>query len=214
MSLPNPGMTFDPFDPLPASQLNDVVENIEALANGTGLDDDAVTASKIVFGIGGAGWEEIARSADLVSPTDTITVTSIPARRNLLLLWVGISTGGTISSSIRFNNDSGTNYTDRYSTNGGADATTVSQTALDFRAGTAAWIPEMVTAEVLNIATSYKLVTHRAMGVTTGAGTAPSRLEGGGAWANNSAQINRIDIINAGTGDYAVGSQLVVLGRD
>lgn len=48
MSLPNPSMNFTPFDPLPASDLNDLVENIEALADGTGLNDDAVTAPKLV----------------------------------------------------------------------------------------------------------------------------------------------------------------------
>ncbi len=31
MPLPNVGMTFTPLDPLPASSLNDFVENIEAL---------------------------------------------------------------------------------------------------------------------------------------------------------------------------------------
>ena len=46
MSLPNPGMTFTPFDPLPASDLNDLVENIEAIADGSGLDDDSVTLDK------------------------------------------------------------------------------------------------------------------------------------------------------------------------
>lgn len=47
MSLPNPGMAFTPFDPLPASELNDMVENIEALADGTGADNNSVTASKL-----------------------------------------------------------------------------------------------------------------------------------------------------------------------
>lgn len=46
MSLPNPGMNFTPFDPLPASDLNDMVENIEALADGSGIDDGAVTPAK------------------------------------------------------------------------------------------------------------------------------------------------------------------------
>lgn len=32
-TLPNPGMSFTPFDPLPAADLNDMVENIEAIAN-------------------------------------------------------------------------------------------------------------------------------------------------------------------------------------
>ena len=31
MALPNPGMVFTPFDPLPASDLNDIVENIESI---------------------------------------------------------------------------------------------------------------------------------------------------------------------------------------
>lgn len=50
MSLPNPGMSFTPFDPLPASDLNDIVENVEALSAGTGLEDDAVTLPKISNG--------------------------------------------------------------------------------------------------------------------------------------------------------------------
>lgn len=33
MNLPNPGMSFNALDPLPASDLNDMVENIEALAD-------------------------------------------------------------------------------------------------------------------------------------------------------------------------------------
>lgn len=40
--LPNPGMSFTPFDPLPASDLNDMVENIESLADGTGVDPGAI----------------------------------------------------------------------------------------------------------------------------------------------------------------------------
>ncbi len=50
MSLPNPSMTFTPFDPLPASDLNDLVENDQALAAGTGLDNLAVTTSKLALG--------------------------------------------------------------------------------------------------------------------------------------------------------------------
>lgn len=52
MSLPNPGMDFTPFDVLPASELDDMVENIEALAAGTGLNVSAVTPEKIFTGTG------------------------------------------------------------------------------------------------------------------------------------------------------------------
>lgn len=46
MSLPNAGMSFTPFDPLTAAEQNDLVENIEALAAGTGLDNSVVTPDK------------------------------------------------------------------------------------------------------------------------------------------------------------------------
>lgn len=36
--LPNPGMDFTPFDTLPAADLDKIVENIEALADGSALE--------------------------------------------------------------------------------------------------------------------------------------------------------------------------------
>lgn len=59
MALPNPSMSFSPFAILTAEELNDIVENIESLADGTGfnsgaiptdaLADKAVTSDKIDF---------------------------------------------------------------------------------------------------------------------------------------------------------------------
>lgn len=48
-NLPNPGMTFSPFDPLTAEEQNQLVENIESLADGTGIGDGAVTAQKLDY---------------------------------------------------------------------------------------------------------------------------------------------------------------------
>lgn len=45
--LPNTGMSFTPFDPLPASDLNDLVENIEALSDGTGIINNAILTRHI-----------------------------------------------------------------------------------------------------------------------------------------------------------------------
>lgn len=41
-NLPNPGMTFDPFDPLTAEEMTNLVENIESLATGAGIGDGAI----------------------------------------------------------------------------------------------------------------------------------------------------------------------------
>lgn len=46
-NLPNPGMDFTPFDILTAEEMDDLVENIESLADGSGIGDKAVTADKI-----------------------------------------------------------------------------------------------------------------------------------------------------------------------
>lgn len=48
--LPNTGMSFTPFDPLPASDLNDLVENIESLNTGVGIADDAIIKRHIADG--------------------------------------------------------------------------------------------------------------------------------------------------------------------
>lgn len=65
MSLPNVGMSFTPFDPLPASDLNDLVENIEALADWSAYDNNTLPKSLVGDGSGG-GW-----GSDSWTPTFT-----------------------------------------------------------------------------------------------------------------------------------------------
>lgn len=47
MALPNLGMDAVPFTPLTAEFLDDMIENIESLAGGTGLNDRSVSLPKI-----------------------------------------------------------------------------------------------------------------------------------------------------------------------
>lgn len=75
--LPNPGMSFTPFDPLAASELNDMVENIESVADGSAFDkttefpwDDADTAYVATSeSLNTTGY------TDLTTVTDTVTIT-------------------------------------------------------------------------------------------------------------------------------------------
>lgn len=50
--LPNPGMDFTPFDTLPAASLDEMVENIEALADGSGLDVSSIVPNALMTGTG------------------------------------------------------------------------------------------------------------------------------------------------------------------
>lgn len=158
-------------------------------------------------------WEEIGRTTLSVAG-DTITVSSIPARKYLKVIVSTIPTGGTISVRLKINNDTGTNYANRYSTNGAADVTETSTAAGIVGPGAGTNMHYMEFG-VMNIATQEKLfVGQTAQRGTTGAATAPDKFEYVGKWVNTTDLISRIDAINAGTGDYAIGSEVVVLGHD
>lgn len=47
--LPNPGMDFTPFDILPAASLDDMVENIESLADGSAFDSESSIPSYALY---------------------------------------------------------------------------------------------------------------------------------------------------------------------
>jgi len=91
MSLPNPGMNFTAFDVLPAADLNDMVANIEALADGSGLDDGAVTADKL--GLGG-------QSADVVTGQSTTSTSFTNLTTSGPAVTVTVPTSGKVLLSF------------------------------------------------------------------------------------------------------------------
>lgn len=185
------------------------------------INADAVTAAKIDWvGFGadtGIWWEELGRTT-LGSGADTITVGTFTGKKYLMVMFYVIDTGGTITGQMRFGNagsiDSGANYSNRSSTNGAADATSVSQTGLITDAGALA-APQFGVYNILNVATQEKIViggaTNRG---TAGAGNIPNRREFVGKWANTTNPITDVNIYNTGAGDFATGSEVVVLGHN
>lgn len=212
-------MSFTPFDPLPASDLNDIVENIESLEDYSGYDDDSLPAKIIDFTSdstdpnGGIWWEEIGRTT-LGSAGDTITVSSLPARKYLKIIYYTSATGGTANNALRFNNDSGTNYANRR-IDDGSSSTNTSQTSINGGSGTDA-NPVFVVVELVNIANKEKIGTAMISSRgSAGAGNVPTQRMTIFKWANTADQITRVDITNdSGTGDYASGSEVIVLGHD
>lgn len=179
------------------------------------FDPGAISAEDINFGGAGSGiwWEEIGRTT-LGSAGDTISIISLPARKYLKFILCYTGTGGTTLPTIRFNNDSGSNYANRQSASGGADATATSQTSF-IMSGAESNISIYAEFEGINISAQEKVFTGRVVKTAvSGAGTAPLRTEDAVKWTNTSAQISRIDVINTGTGDFAIGSELIVLGHD
>lgn len=199
------------------SGITSVVQTgVDSLGN-TIRPSGSVTAPKIDFGGAGSGiwWEEIGRTT-LASAGDTISVQNLPAFK-YLKVYVFIINSGSVSEALRFNNDSGNNYSTRSSTNGGADVTVTSSAQVLYISGSS--YARMATIDIINtVAQEKSLQLFQNRADTAGAATAPSRVELVAKWANTAAQINRIDILNnvgtTGTGDFAIGSEVIVLGHN
>lgn len=156
-------------------------------------------------------WQEIARTTLSVAG-DTITVSSIPARKYLYII-SNVINSGAITQVLTFNGDTGANYASSISTAGAADVTAVSQSNLAIT-GSASY-PMYFTLHINNATAQEKIgFLVRGNQNTAGAATAPTHQEGIIKWANTAAQISTVTLTNGGTGDYAIGSEMVILGHD
>ena len=167
--------------------------------------------------VGGAGvannsWKELGRTT-LGSAGDTIDVSSFAAKDNLMVLTHTIK-NGDIEPLLQFNSDTGSNYTRRYSVNGGSDGTNVNQAGIETTADGVS-PTAFKTLQISNIATQEKLIyLEDCEENVAGAGNAPARIEVVGKWANTSNQITTISLDHNATGNFAAGSEVVVLGYD
>tara|TARA_B110000285_G_scaffold105885_1_gene120536 strand:+ start:99 stop:1187 length:1089 start_codon:yes stop_codon:yes gene_type:complete len=143
-------------------------------------------------------WEELATNSTVSS--DKIDV-SFTAKK---YLWVqgyykqGAGTSGSVR--LRVGNttvDTGSNYTERYEQDGGADATLTSQSELYKTITTgsgAVGLLGYINMFIINNAANEKLIISNVIeNNSAGAGTAPRRLQTVAKWANTS---NQIDIIS------------------
>ena len=120
---------------------------------------------------------------------------------------------GNMRTGLRFNSDSGTNYAMRRSVNGASDQlnTSLNRIVSDLDVDGS----DFTVYNCMNIAAQEKLVVFdRAHQSGSGAGNAPERDEMVGKWANTSDSITSVQAYNNESGDFASGSELVVLGYD
>jgi hypothetical protein len=215
------GQTFTFGEQPSATKWQWVWDNDDALADGTGLEDDIIDSRHVVAGAIDPehlastvwGWEELGRTT-LGSAGDSISITPITVKKYLLILYQVFDTGGAISPQLQFNGDTGANYAERFSANGAADTTQVSQNQISAGVGNVS-APAKGVFYVMNILAREKLVVGNSMHRgTAGAGNAPGRIEIDSKWANTAAAIARVDLINGGAGSFDIGSELVVLGHN
>ena len=182
-----------------------------------GLGNSLQTAQASGAGATVGGWVELARTT-LGSASDTIDVSSLPDKRYYMILRDLQNTGGTIDHYIRMGNstiDTGSNYAQRLSQNGGSEYTGTSNSDfIDFY--TRGSFPIFSMGYLANLSGKEKLYQgHMVEQNTAGSANAPDRHELVGKWVNTS---NPMDIHRAwnqsGSGSYNIGSEVVVLGWD
>ena len=173
------------------------------------------TAERPAYGLAAGvsgGWVELGRHV-LGSTASEVFVASLPDKQYYMVLYEDKGQASAQARLLRYNSDSGSNYANRVSTNGASDTSQGSQPQHN------GWNAHNTTPQfnvwyIANLPTKEKLLISQGIFQNTaGAGTAPSRTEYVGKWANTSAAINRIGVIqNAGT--HSIGTTMTVLGWD
>lgn len=204
-----------------AAKWNILGTNDASFNDGTGFANDIIKSQHINWADTGGGdnggiwWEELGRTT-LGSANDTISVASFGARKYLQILFFALDTGGTIRPNLTFNSDSGSNYAITTSENGGADGSATSQSTVSVT-GAASASPCSVEVLVNGNSAGDERICHFRGGFAGAAGAANApgnRREGVFKWSNTANQITTVTFANVGTGDFAAGSEAIVLGHD
>jgi len=176
------------------------------------------TAERPNFGLPSGsvgGWVELARTT-LGSDTATVDVSSLDDKRYYMVLSNYNISSGNGNPYFRLNSDIGSNYSARYSLNG-SEATNTSQ-GNGMYGAVAGYnlLPYFTIDYFANLSGKEKLhIGHVAHQNTAGAANAPNRGERHLKHAQTSNPITSYNLWNAsGSGDFASGSECVVLGWD
>ena len=161
-------------------------------------------------------WGKNGTPHTLTGSADVLTISDLTGTTFMQEMLHIITTGGAVSQRLTFNSDTGSNYAQRKSSDGGSDATGASGVNIDgFNDDLVTDSGGFTIVYIINIAGEEKLaITFAVSGEAAGAGTAPTRDEGVFKWVNTSAQITQIDHNNNKAGSHDINSNVSALGTD
>jgi len=162
-------------------------------------------------------WEQLA-SVDLSGGAATsLSSGTFTAKK---YLWVQVfaerNSDANIQPVFRVGNssvDTGSNYSFRYSSNGGSDATVTSDTSMGL--GWGAGRKHFINMFIINNSSNEKLIiSHDVNNNASGAGNVPNRFESVGKWVNTSSQINVIQMLEEDGFTFGTDSFIKVWGSN
>ena len=176
-----------------------------------GLSNGLNTLHAAGGGAGGiGGWVELGRISG-TGASSTMTVSSLADKRYYMFL---LYSPQNAEHSIRFNGDTGSNYSSRESQNGSADGTRTSDVQMYIDPAYSGTTAKFSTGYIANYSTKEKLlISHTAEQRTAGASNAPQRWEVVAKHAQTSNPISSISAYTP-TSNWTSNDELVVLGYD
>mgnify|MGYP003478684794 CR=1 FL=1 len=159
------------------------------------------------------GFYEIGRQT-LNPSASTMSVASMLTMKYLKIIVMARPSGGTIAPAIRLNNDSGANYAINYSTGGAAYVAATSGNQFLITPATEAY-PLFSITDIVNFSTEFKVGHGNSTDAFGTNATTTSNFSEYRFKYASATQANRVDIINnGGTGTFAAGSELIILGKN
>ena len=160
-------------------------------------------------------WGEL-YSNQLSSNNQEFSTGTISAKKYLWLQFY--QQGHTGNSYLRFNADSGSNYSRKHEINGAADANVTSQSQLtNVLTGATGDSQSFTNMFIVNDSSKEKLCIFSTVfnaGGTTGAGNAPQKINGVCKWSNTSDSITSVQVTDNSGAGFDTGSFLKIWGSD
>jgi hypothetical protein len=158
------------------------------------------------------GWKELGRTT-LGSSGDTVTVSSLDDKRYYMVLGDISATGGDTVSHVRANSDSGANYVVRTNINKGSDSQSTGTNRLFTTHDSKSSDSRFILGYIANKSDKEKMGLYQVNeNPSTGAGTAPTRIDGIGKHVQTSCALNELQLFNDEAGSFDTNGELVVLG--
>lgn len=161
-------------------------------------------------------WAKNGTPDTLTSGGLEMSIADLSGLKFNMFLTASYNASASSAGTFNINNiTSGTPYAERYSANGGTDGTETSQNKLLYAYNGTGDDNHFQITSGIGLAGEEKLfisfiVTDAG---STGAGTAPSRLEQVAKWADTSNTIDRVDI-DSSSGNFDTDSNLSAIGTD
>ncbi|MEK6328830.1 MAG: hypothetical protein AABM66_15100, partial [Actinomycetota bacterium] len=173
----------------------------------------------------GSSWTKVAASAtsswqklgeaSLSTAASDVTVSGLPPRKHLQ---IRIRIAGYSSSGIarlRFNGDTGTNYSDKRQDDAAAVVSSTSTNGIRVAAAGTSAARGIIVFDVINEATRAKSAIGQGHSTSEVATIAPILNRSAGVWANTTSQIDSVTLnVGTGGGNLLAGTEVTVFGSN